>query len=136
MTGPCRFGVLANRPVYPHLNEVYALKLVGELEVSKCQSVRLHNTRACDCESYLFSPGCGVRPKDSFCPPLLLCRGTTAYDMVLGPELVIYPSQDGEGDGGEHWRARTTDVKVKVAYPDFDLYPAEYPFVCTSCLAS
>jgi len=49
--------------------------------------------------------------------------------MVPGPKLVIYPSQDGYGDGGEHWRARTTDVKVKVAYPGIDLYPAVHPFV-------
>lgn len=25
---------------------------------------------------------------------------------------------------------RTIDVKVRVAYPDFDLYPAVYPFIC------
>jgi len=49
--------------------------------------------------------------------------------MVPDPKLVIYPSQDGEGDGGEHWRARTTDVIVKVAYSDVDFYPAVYPFV-------
>jgi hypothetical protein len=50
--------------------------------------------------------------------------------MVTDPKLVIYPSKDGEGDGEEHWRARSIDVKVKVAYPDFNLYLAVYPFVC------
>ena len=50
--------------------------------------------------------------------------------MVSDPKLVIYPSKDGEGDGEEHWRARTIDVKVKVAYPDFNLYPTVYPFLC------
>ncbi len=50
--------------------------------------------------------------------------------MVPDPKLVIYPSKDGEGDGEEHWRARTIDVKVKVIYPDSDLYLAVYPFVC------
>jgi hypothetical protein len=50
--------------------------------------------------------------------------------MAPDPELLIYPSKGGEGDDVEGWRARTTDVKVKVAYPGFDLYPAVYPFVC------
>ena len=49
--------------------------------------------------------------------------------MDPDPKLVIYSSQDGKGDGGEHWRARTTDVNVKVASPDFNLYPAVYPFI-------
>ena len=136
MTGPCHIGVLVDRPAYLHLNEVYAPRSVGELDVSKCQSVRLHNARACECECYLFSRGRGVRSKDSFCPPHLLCRGTSAHDVVPDSKLVIYPSQviyssqGDKDDGGEDWRARTTDVKVKVAYPDFDLYPAVYPFVC------
>jgi len=60
----------------------------------------------------------------------LLCRGTSAYNMVPDPKLVIYPSKDCEGDGEEHWRARAIDVKVKLAYPDFDLYQAVYPFIC------
>jgi len=60
MTGPCDIGVLADWQVYPHLNEVYAPKPIGELEVSKCQSVRLHNACAGDCECYLFLPGCGT----------------------------------------------------------------------------
>lgn len=50
--------------------------------------------------------------------------------MVPDPRLVIYPSKDGEGDGEGNWRARAIDVNVKLAYPDFDLYPAVYPFIC------
>jgi hypothetical protein len=37
---------------------------------------------------------------------------------------------DSKGNHDEHWRVRTIAVKVRVAYPDFDLYPAVYPFIC------
>jgi len=67
--------------------------------------------------------------ESSLVPTFLLCREPSAYDVISDPKLVIYPSKDGEGDGEEHWRARNIDVKVKVAYPEFDLYLAVYPFV-------
>jgi hypothetical protein len=50
--------------------------------------------------------------------------------MAPDPELVIYPSKGSEGVSEEHRKVMTIDVKFKDAYPDFDLYPAVYPFVC------
>jgi hypothetical protein len=53
MTGPrdiTNLDVPTDRPVYPYVTEVYASKSVGELEVPKCQSVRLHSMRPYDCE--------------------------------------------------------------------------------------
>jgi hypothetical protein len=58
MMGLCDIDVPADRPVYPHVNEVYASKSGDELEVPKCQSVRLHNARTHDCECYLFFRSC------------------------------------------------------------------------------
>lgn len=122
MVGLCDIDVPTDRPVYPHINEVYASKSGDELEVPKCRSVRLHHARTYDCEY--------ERAEIPLCPCFLLYRKPSAHDMVPDPKLVIYPSKDGKGDGEEHWRARTIDVKVKITYPDFDLYPAVYPFVC------
>ena len=69
ITGLCDIDVPADRSVYPHVNEVYTSKSVGELEVPKCRSVRLHNAHAYDCECYLSSRSCGERSID---PPSYL----------------------------------------------------------------
>lgn len=50
MVGLCDIDVPTDRPVYPHINEVYASKSGDELEVPKCRSVRLYHARTYDCE--------------------------------------------------------------------------------------
>ncbi len=58
MVGLYDIDAPTDRPVYPHVNEVYASKSGDELEVPKCQSVRFYRACTYDCEYYLFSRGC------------------------------------------------------------------------------